>query len=281
MNNTKIRRYISLPRILALLGLILLVVISFQHPLYAQNMTQGYDTEQPLQRGLIIQLDETDTTKIKPVSQNTMDAIHGVVVDPNDAPVTLSTEGQKTFVATVGQFDVLVSTQNGTVAAGDYITVSAIDGIGMRAGTEEPFIIGRALGNYDGSSAIYSTDITDSNGTSRSVAIGRVSVDIQAKRNPLLKAEEPNLPEFLRRASEAIAGKPVNPVRVYIGLVIFIVATVVAASLLYAGIRSAITAIGRNPLSKKSVMRGMMQVILTGLIIFISGLLGVYLLLKI
>lgn len=281
MNNTKIRRLISVPKILAILALILLVVISFQHPLHAQSVTQGYDTEQPLQRGLIIQLKESDTTKIEAVSQNTMDAIHGVVVDPNDAPVTLSAEGQKTFVATLGQYDVLVNTQNGPISAGDYVTVSAIDGIGMKAGTEEPFIIGRALGSFDGSNAIYATNLKDSTGADRSVSIGRVSVDIQAKRNPLLKAEEPNLPEFLRRASEAIAGKPVNPVRVYIGSVIFVVATVVAASLLYGGIRSAITAIGRNPLSKKSVMRSMMQVILTGLIIFISGLLGVYLLLKI
>jgi len=49
---------------------------------------------------------------------------------------------------------------------------------------------------------------------------------------------------------------------------------------LYSGIRNALIAIGRNPLSKKSIFRGLLEIILTGFIILIIGLFAVYLLLK-
>lgn len=269
-------------RVIALAILLFLVVVSAQHSLQAQTVSQGYNSDQVLQRGMIVQLKKDDGTKVEPTSVNTMDRMHGVVVNSNDAPVTLSNDGSKVFVATTGHFDVLVSTQGGSINAGDYITISAIDGIGMKSSTEEPMVIGRALASFDGKAgAISTTEITDTAGAKRTVNIGRVETDIGIARNPHLKAPEPNLPEFLERASTAIAGKKVNPVRVYVSVVVFIICTIIAGILMYGGIRSGIISIGRNPLSRKSIIRSMVQVILTGFIIFISGIFGVYLLLKI
>lgn len=269
-------------RIVAISLLSALAVVSVQYPIFAQAFTQGYGADIKMQRGQMVRLKDGDSSKVDVVTQESADKLHGVVVDANDAPVTLSSEGKKVFVATAGRYDVLVSTQNGKIRAGDYIATSAVDGIGMKAGSKEPFIIGRAMGDFDGSSnAIGDTTIKDSKGAERKITIGRVPADIQVAGNPLLKAEEPNVPELLRKVSEAIAGKPVNAVRVYVGLFVFIVATFVAGTLMYGGVRSAIISIGRNPLGKKSIIRGMFQVIITGLIVFISGLFGVYLLLRI
>jgi hypothetical protein len=177
---------------------------------------------------------------------------------------------------------VLVSTQNGPLKAGDYITISAIDGIGMKAGSKEQFIIGRALGDFDGSiNKVGTSKVKSSDGKSIDVTIGRVQADVLVAGNPLLKPEEANVPEVLRKAAEAVAGKPVNAVRIYMGLFVFIVSTIIAGILMYGGVRSAIISIGRNPLGKKSIIRGMFQVIITGLIVFISGVFGVYLLLRV
>ncbi len=107
-----------------------------------------------------------------------------------------------------------------------------------------------------------------------------MQVDIGVAKNPLLKATEPNLPNALRKAAATIAGKPVDAVRVYISILVFGITTVVAGSLLYGGVRSALISIGRNPLSKKSIIRGMIQVVITGLMVFISGVFGVYLILR-
>lgn len=281
MQKTKIRHLITLPRLLAFLGLGFLVTLSIIRPLHAQTVTQAYASDDPVQRGMIVRIKKEDTTKVTPLTSDTIDQMHGVVVDSNDAPVTLSTAGQQFFVATIGHFDVLVSTQNGPIAAGDYITISAVSGIGMKAGAKEALIVGRALAGFDGKSGVIGTsETTDSSSVKHTVSIGRVQADINVTRNPLLKATEPNVPDFLRKATEAIAGKPVPVVRIYLGLLIFAISTMVAASLLYSGVRSAIISIGRNPLSKKSIIRGMIQVVITGLIIFILGIFGVYLLLK-
>lgn len=282
MYKTKIKPLLSWQRMLALAGLGLLIMMSVHRPLIsAQAVTEGYNSDQVLQRGMIVRLKKDDTTKVEPVGSDASENTHGVVVDANDAPVTLAADGQKVFVATNGRFDTLVSNQNGNIEPGDYVAVSALAGVGMKAGTVDEFVIGRALAGYDGSKNTISTlDIKDSTGASRAVSIGRVQLDIGVAKNPLLKSAEPNVPHFLRKASEAIAGRPVNAVRVYVGLVIFSITTVVAASLMYGGIRSGIISIGRNPLSRKSILRSMFQVIITGLIVFITGVFGVYLILR-
>lgn len=282
MLKTKIRPLITWQRFLAFVALGFLVAFSLSHPLLnAQAVSEGYSSDQPLQRGMIIRLKQDDATKIEPVGADASEHMHGVVVAANDAPVTLAKDGQKVFVATSGKFDVLVSNQNGSLSPGDYVAVSALAGIGMKGGTKEPFIIGRTLASFDGTKNVISTlDIKDSAGVNHSVSIGRVQVDVGFAKNPLLKATEPNVPQILRKASEAIAGKPVNAVRVYIGLTVFIITTIVASSLLYGGVRSAIISIGRNPLSRKSIIRGMLQVIIVGLTVFITGVFGVYLILR-
>jgi len=89
------------------------------------------------------------------------------------------------------------------------------------------------------------------------------------------------IPSPLRRVGESIAGKPVTALRIYSALAIFILSALMAASLLWVSVRSSITAIGRNPLSHHSIFRGMSQAIVIAVLVFIIGMFGVYLLLRI
>lgn len=273
---TKIKQLFSFYRVMAFVALVLLIVLRQGSGLLsAQAVTQGYGADTILQRGIIVRVNESDATKIEPVSIETSDKIHGVVVAANDAPVTLSSEDQKVFVATTGKYDVLVSNQNGPIHAGDFITLSSIEGIGMRVDDIQPYVVGKALADFDGQNDIVSSTMVGD----KNVNIGRVQADIQFARNPLQKPVS-NLPDFLRRTAENIAGKQVNTPRIYLSLIIFFISTSVAASLLYGAVRAGIISVGRNPLSKKSIVRGMMQVVIVGLTIFISGVFGVYLLLR-
>jgi len=61
---------------------------------------------------------------------------------------------------------------------------------------------------------------------------------------------------------------------------ILIIIAAISGSILYGGVRTTMVSIGRNPLAKASIMRGLAQVVLVSIIIFIIGLIGVYLLLK-
>src|SRR5258708_3965411 len=115
MLKTKIRQYISAHRVLAFSSLCLLIAVSLYHPLGAQAVTEGYNADQTLQRGMIVRLKKDDTTKVELVNSDGAEHMHGVVVDANDAPVTVASDGQRVFVATTGHYDVLVSTQNGNI----------------------------------------------------------------------------------------------------------------------------------------------------------------------
>ena len=282
MIKTNIRQYFTWQRLLALLALTFLVAFSVVHSSNAQTFSEAYGSDKPLQKGMIVKLKKNDTTKVEAVTTDTADQMHGVVIGASDASVTLSASNAQNYVATTGHYDVLVDTQGGPISPGDFITISAVEGIGMKAGNNDAVIIGRALAGFDGKSGVVSTtDLVDNQKHTQTIAIGRISLDIGVAKNPLLKATQTNVPEFLKKAATSLAGKPVSAVRIYTSIIVFFISTAIAASLMYGGIRSGVISIGRNPLSKKSIVRTMLQIVVTGLTIFITGIFGVYLLLKI
>lgn len=280
MFNTKIRQFLTFKRCAAFAGLALLVTLKLTGILNAQSVTQGYGTDEVLQRGMIVGLKQDDPKKVESLNIDSLDRILGVVVDANDSPITISDQDEKVFVATIGRYDILVSDQEGVISAGDYITASSLNGIGMHATYEQSDIVGRALGGFNGRDSVVGTStLTDTKGQTRTVNIGRVEADIGISKNPIAKSAAVT-PEWLGKIGQAIAGKSLSPARIYISAAIFVIGAFIAGAVLYTGIRSSLIAIGRNPLSKKSVMRGLLQVIFTSLIVFIISVVGVYLLLR-
>lgn len=276
----KLKELISVKRSLAILILASLVFLKLSGVMYAQSVTQAYGADSPLQKGLIVGTKLKDPKMVEPLNVDQLDRVLGVVVDPNDSPITISGDQEKVFVATVGRYDVLVSDQEGAIKTSDYVTLSSLAGIGMEATYNQSEVLGRAITGFDGKSGVISTSkLTDTNGGTREVRIGRITVDIAVSKNPLAKSAAVT-PEFLGKIGQAIAGKSVSPAKIYISAAIFLVGAFIAGAVLYSGIRSSIIAIGRNPLSKKSILRGLLQVIFTSLIVFIIAVIGVYLLLK-
>jgi hypothetical protein len=249
----------------------------------AQAVVQSYGTNSALQTGLIVQLTAKNSNTVQALTQANAGSMFGVVVDQNASPVTLSgtTSAEQTFVATTGNYNVLVSSQNGPIKAGDYITISSLDGIGMKATGDDNFVLGRATANFSGSNdSVGTATLKGSAGQSSIVQLGRVAVNISVGRNPLIKSQQSDLPSFLRTAGSSVSNKPVSTAKVYLALVILLASAIIAGALMYGGIRSSMTAIGRNPLSRKSIVRGLVQITLTSFIVFIIGLFAVYLLLR-
>jgi len=252
----------------------------------AQNVTQGYQSDASLQQGIIVELKKGDASKVVPLSQESETNMLGVVVAPNDAPVSLSegADKQQIYVATYGQYDVLVSNQNGEIKQGDTITISSIDGVGMKGDGSHEVVLGKAMESYDGMSNVQSTaKLTTNSGSTRTVTLGRIAVNINVAHNPAYHpvVAQAGVPSFLAAAAEVVTDKQVGAVRIYASLLVLLIATVIAGSLLYAGVRTGMTAIGRNPLAKKSIVRNLLQVTIIAMIVFTIGLIAVYLLLKI
>ena len=250
----------------------------------AQAVVQSYGSNTALSPGMIVQLDTKNSANVLPATQGEIGRIHGVVVAQNDAPVSLqsSTTSQQYYVATSGTYQVLVSDQDGQIHKGDYITVSSLAGVGMKASPAQTVVLGKALNSFDGSTNVQGTSsLTLANGARTTVHLGKVSVDLSIAHNPFYEPSSVSaLSDMLQKFGESVAHKQVSLVHVYISIAILLAAVGISATMLVTGVRTSIIAVGRNPLARSRIVRGLLQVTFTSLIIFIVGVFGVYLLLK-
>jgi hypothetical protein len=239
---------------------------------HADNVVEGYSATDPVEPGMIVTIDKAAARTVKPAPADSANLIYGVAVDPSDAPITLVGQNSKVFVATTGTYQVLVTATAGPIKPGDYISMSNINGIGGRAQVGQPTILGKAQSSFNGNDNIVSSE--------NNVKIGRIYVSIGIAKNPLAN-NDPTLPYFLRKIANSVANKSVPVIRVYTAMLIFLVSIVAAIVILWSGVRSSLISLGRNPLSRHAIFSGMYKVVFTGLGVFIIGLAGVYLLLKV
>ncbi len=250
----------------------------------SQEVTRSYNSDPAVQQGMIVSLKPKDASTVVPLPSNDIRSMLGVVVPPNNATIVLAPQTaikQQVLVATTGRYFTLVSNQNGPIKVGNYITISAISGVGMKADEKQTEVIGKAAGNFSGSAdVIGSVKLNDTLGRSTNVAIGHIPVDLSISHNPLFQKNADYVPGFLSKVAAGVANKPVSAARIYISMVIIIVTVLLAGNMLYGGVRSGMQAVGRNPLSRKSIIKSLIQTVTAGLIIFVAGIFGVYLLLK-
>lgn len=270
------------------LAIAICTVLAGAYPAFAESLgggnVQGYSSATQLDAGTIVKLSNKNAKQVEVVAQAELQNMFGVVVDRNQLPLTLSNEGlqNETFVAVSGTYNVLVSTQGGAIAAGDYITLSSISGVAMKAGTEEKTVLGRATTSFDGNGiTLGGTTLKDASGKDiKAVKLGSIPVTINIQRNPNTKSTKVDVPDALQRLGQQIAEKEVSAIRIYLSMAITAVSIIAAIVILYSGVRNGVISIGRNPMSKKSIFRALLEIILTSILILSIGLFAVYLLLK-
>jgi hypothetical protein len=202
----------------------------------------------------------------------------GVVVPINNTPISLSPSVVKTnqvLVASSGQYEVLVSNQNGAIKSGDYLAISSLSGIAMKASDLTSTVIGRADSSFNGTSGVIGSEKAKSG--SSTYTIGSIAANVQLEQNPLFAQGSNGLPSFVVKAAYNIANKPVDPLRIYLSLVFLVLVIIIIGSMFYSGVRSGIISIGRNPLSQKSITRSLIQTFVVGVFIFAIGVLAAYL----
>ena len=256
--------------------------VSPQSQATTTNGVEGYSATSTIEDGTIVQLTGVGTNTVEPVTQAKASQMYGVTVDPEDLPLTISNSSlsNEVYVATTGTYDVLVSTQGGPIQSGTFISMSSIDGVGMAAGTANTTVLGRAAQSFSGQGGVGAEQLKSSTGNTVNVTLGIIPVAIQIEHNPTKQSTKVNLPKELQRVGQAIAEKPISPVRTYLSIAISVTSMIMALIILYAGVKSGLISIGRNPLSKGHIFRGLLAVVMTSLIVLIVGLFAVYLLLK-
>jgi hypothetical protein len=223
--------------------------------------------------GALVSTKDNTARIVQLATTSTADRLVGVV---SEAPlVALSGEETTVQVATSGPVRALVSDINGSIRAGDKITPSPIEGVGMLA-TGNDHIIGTARAGLDGNAA-KTQEITDSKGGKHTVRLGRVplQVGISFYQTPTSGF----VPPLVQGFANTIAGRPVSFVRVAACSMLLLLAVVSAATLMYAAVRSSLVSLGRNPMAAKAIRRGLIQVGVATVLILALVLLASYIIL--
>jgi hypothetical protein len=247
----------------------------------AQTVAESYTPASTVEVGQIVQLVPGATNKVEVLTASNSSKMFGVVINPSDTALSLSQDvsGQQVYVADNGNYPVLVDNQNGPIHSGDYVAVSSVAGIGDNAQPADTTVLGKATTNFLGTGdSISQISVKLGNGHTTTLQVGTVMVSLNVSTNPSDKTNI--LPTFIQQFGQNFTNKPVSTIRSYLSLLILLASLIIAGSILYAGIRSSITAVGRNPLSKNPVLRSLIQVTLTSFIVVIVGVFAVYLLLR-
>lgn len=269
----------SFGKIFIIFCLLAIMAVGLSLPLSAQSLNQGYSSDEPLQQGMLVKEKANDRSKVEPVKQSDAGYIKGVVVGRNDSAVVIASEDQNVFVANSGMHDVLVSDEGGAIKKGDYLSISSIAGIAMKTDNNQTIVIGRAAGDFTGKGDSIGSTTRESD--KKNINLGRISVDISIAANPTRKqATRDTVPKIFKDISSSVAGKPVTNGRIWLASIVFLASSIITGIMFYSGARSSLLALGRNPLSKTSILKGLVQIVVLGIIVFICGLFGVYLLLK-
>ena len=239
--------------------LVLIIAGSITLPLDTRAdsvITQGYNSSINLPAGAIVSIIKGSSNNVELASLVTADTMVGVVIDNNNAQVSLTSGSGQVQVATSGVNQVLVSDINGRIYSGEEIAASPINGVGMAA-TQNAEIIGAAEGNFPNATSTKQT-VTTANGTKQVVDIGNIPVLV----NVGYYAKQPNktlVPTVIQNLANALAGKQVKTLPVLISMAIFLITLIVVVSIIYSLVHGSIISVGRNPMAQAAVYRNVIQ----------------------
>lgn len=244
----------------------------------SKDISRSYNSKTELRAGTVVSTTSGDADAVEATNVQNASRLIGVVTAPDTSLVAVDPDSGKAQVASSGNVSVLVSTVNGSIAAGDQVAVSPFSGIGMKS-IGEGYIVGSALSKFDASSeGASSQQVTDKNGKSQAITIGYVQINLTPRFDSGSDANERinGVQSFVK----ALTGHVVSMPRIIISLVLAVVTVVVISALMYAAIYGSIVSIGRNPLARDSILRALGRVLFLALVIvgFTFGL--IYLLLR-
>lgn len=252
----------------------LMLVIS---PLaYAQaSISQGFSTDEELTPGTIVS-QKQGSGSVQRASLSDTTSLIGVA--GSESLIELSSDTKQVQVVTSGATQTLVSDVNGEIHAGDRITISPIEGIGMKA-VKSAYVVGTAATDFKEAKNVSTRQITDKNGVTHTTKIGLLIVQVAVTYYQDVDVNKSILPEFILNLARSVAGREVSILRILIALVVLVVGIISIGILLYSSVRSSIISIGRNPLAASAVNKSLLQVSFLSLGVLLIMLSAVYLVL--
>ena len=260
----------ALGLVIALLGLYSVGISA------ATAITKGYSTEDTeLKTGMVASFSDNSTTSgsyVERATSNNSDSFAGIVVKVDDSAVTVSNRTDTVFVADSGTVKAFVSDINGVPSKGDQLVISPLKGILMKKtinDTKERIV---AVSNSEFGQATNTQQTVRSEDGEKITQVQQLEVAIRKDQQNNSNSDKSAIEELIF----AITGKQVRLIRLVIAMTILFIILIVVGSIVYGAVSSSITAVGRNPLSRKSVYKQLAQTGALTLMILLFGIAGIY-----
>lgn len=183
-------------------------------------------------------------------------SVYGVIVE--SPPVSLESEDLPNAFLALQSGDVIVrvSSENGTILAGDLVTTSETPGVAKKA-TLNGFVIGTALEDYT---------VEDP------AQVGEILVALNIHPTSSFAGSRTNLIANIRQALSAPVVAPLDSLRYILAFIVALLSF--ALGFVYFGrvVKTGVEAIGRNPLASKSIQATVIVNVLITIVIVVTGL---------
>jgi F0F1-type ATP synthase membrane subunit c/vacuolar-type H+-ATPase subunit K len=219
-------------------------------------------TSRQVETGDVIVLD----TGIASLCQKDYDEnIYGVVsgntaISLNDVSLA---EDKSVLMVSDGEAEVKVSSINGDIHVGDYITSSTVEGLAQRADISG-YVLGIALEDYS------SSDVN---------AVGKILAQIDIKSAYVANRSQKNLLQFLKSGALSPIMSPLTTFRYLLSALVVVASFVVGFSSFGKISGKSVEALGRNPLASGDIKSAVIFNFIFTFGIMIAGIVVSYLIL--
>lgn len=215
--------------------------------LIVENVPSGPST------GLIV-VQDGGTYRVSTTRADTK--VVGVITEAPALSTRRSSNPNAYFVNNSGQSFVKASNKNGKITKGDNLTTSEIPGTAIRS-TDNEFIVGVALEDFDSPEGLVRADIKPGYSTSNA-GVNRSIISL------------------IRSGTQSLYLSPINSLRYVLAAVIGIASFLFGFSIFSKISGSGIQALGRNPLARRTIEFNIIIEFILNIAIIVFGLVIAY-----
>lgn len=192
-------------------------------------------------------------------------AMYGVIVENASVSFEDRSLEESKLVTSMGEVLLNVSSKNGPIEEGDYVTSSDIPGVGVRA-SEDGQVLGVAMEGF---------------GSENKDEIGQIYILMDIKTMFFGKGISGNILDIIRNSLTSPFMTPVQALRYLLAIAIIFASFVIGFSSFGKITGSSVEALGRNPLAGAAIRRVMFFNFILTFVIMAMGLVAAYFILTI
>lgn len=241
---------------------------------HAHAAIKGFkSTAHDIQQGMVLRNAQLNNggVQLQPATRNDGTNVVGIATDVPEDQHRAQQENGVVFVETSGEVVALVTNKNGDIVAGDKLTLSAFPGVLTKiANTDNGVVIATAKEAFNPARA------QNLQLAGASVTVSSITVDFGQTGSETVDPASTGLRQF----GEGILDEDVSATRVIFAGLLGVVILATTSVMLYGAVESALFAVGRNPLARRTILLVMARTIGVALAIMVAGLAAVYLILS-